>query len=171
MICDSLYTHTHTQRESETRQNTVSSAYSSQVHGPKHTPHPSDSVFWGTSACAHLHTHMPFVVARAPPVTSSWGEFISDQSAAAQRLFCLPFAWNSLNSQITFQPQVFVYRSLNLQVFIMAARRLRGGSVLHAVYRCWRSLSESAGDPALCLTSLLACLFSRSLKQVKFLHF
>lgn len=125
--------HAHT----DSRQNIVSSAYACQVHGPKHTWNP---VFLGhKSLRAPSYTHI-HALCQAELVTSSWGEFISDQSAAAQRLFCLPFAWNSLNSQITFQPWVFVYRSLNLQVFI-AATCHHWGEVFYTQFICARRVS------------------------------
>lgn len=73
------------------------------------------------------HTLMPFLVAGRLLVTSSKGGFyqrvISSKSEDSQRLFCLAPASNSLNPQITLQPQVFVYRGLYLHVFVTAACR------------------------------------------------
>lgn len=70
---------------------------------------------------------MPFLVAGRLLVTSSKGDFyqaaISSEPEDSQRLFCLALASNSLNPQISFQPQVFVYRGLYLHVFVTAAWR------------------------------------------------
>lgn len=73
------------------------------------------------------HTLMPFLVAGRLLVTSFKGDFyqrvISSKLEDSQRLFCLALASNSLNPQITLQPQVFVYRGLYLHVFVTTACR------------------------------------------------
>lgn len=86
---------------------------------------------------------MPFVIAGANLVTSSEGSLSAtdqQQPEDSQRLFCLPLAWNSLNPKISFQPWVFVYHSLNLQVFIAAACCHRG-EVLHTQFTSLRKVT------------------------------
>lgn len=84
----------------------------------------------------------------------------SDQQRAAnsERLFCLPAASNSLNPQITFQPCGFVYRALNLQVFIVQPS-------------LWGKFppvpEEFHSNPGVCLANCWVYLFSRGSGQTK----
>lgn len=81
-ISDSLFT-----RQANTTKYSLKCITKPGAWTQPHTQQPWDTVFFGHEClCTPWYTHMPFVFAGAQLVTSSWGEFISDWSAAAWRL-------------------------------------------------------------------------------------